>query len=56
MAGMVASLTEKDMINLGYYFSEQDILLSAAKENGEEKNSPQILSTSEDRHIYGPYK
>ena len=34
MAGMVASLTEKDMINLGYYFSEQDILLSAAKENG----------------------
>jgi len=34
MAGMVASLTEQDMINLGYYFSEQDILLSAAKENG----------------------
>ena len=34
MAGMVANLTEEDMINLGNYFSEQDILLSAAKENG----------------------
>ena len=28
MAGMVANLTEEDMINLGYYFSEQNILLS----------------------------
>ena len=34
MAGMVANLTEEDMINLGYYFSEQNILLSLAKENG----------------------
>jgi len=34
MAGMVANLTEKDMINLGHYFSEQDMLLSSAKENG----------------------
>ena len=34
MAGMVANLTEEDMINLGHYFSEQNILLSSAKENG----------------------
>ena len=34
MAGMVANLTEEDMINLGYYFAEQDILLSSAIENG----------------------
>jgi cytochrome c553 len=34
MAGMVANLTEEDMINLGNYFSEQDILLSSAQKNG----------------------
>ncbi len=34
MAGMVANLTEEDMINLGHYFSEQNILLSSAIENG----------------------
>jgi cytochrome c553 len=34
MAGMVANLTEKDMINLGRYFSEQVILLSSAQKNG----------------------
>ncbi|MDC0127533.1 cytochrome c4 [Methylophilaceae bacterium] len=34
MAGMVANLTEEDMKNLGYYFSEQNILLSSAKKNG----------------------
>ena len=34
MAGMVANLTEQEMINLGFYFSEQDILLSKAKDNG----------------------
>ena len=34
MAGMVANLTEEDMINLGHYFSEQDILLSSAEKNG----------------------
>ena len=34
MAGMVANLTEKDIINLGNYFSEQDILLSSAQKNG----------------------
>ena len=34
MAGMVANLTEKDMINLGQYFSEQDILLSLSEKNG----------------------
>ena len=34
MAGMVANLTEEDIINLGNYFSEQDILLSSAQKNG----------------------
>ena len=34
MASMVANLTEKDMINLGQYFSEQSILLSMAQKNG----------------------
>ena len=34
MAGMVANLTEEDMINLGNYFSEQDILLLSAQKNG----------------------
>ena len=34
MAGMVTSLTEQDMINLGMYFSNQKITLSMAKENG----------------------
>ena len=34
MAGMVANLSEIEMINLGFYFSEQDILLSSAKDNG----------------------
>ena len=34
MAGMVANLTEEDMTNLGHYFSEQNILLSSAIENG----------------------
>ena len=34
MAGMVANLTEQDMINLGIYFSNQKITLSTAKENG----------------------
>ena len=34
MAGMVATLTEQDMINLGTYFSNQKITLSMAKENG----------------------
>ena len=34
MAGMVATLTEQDMINLGLYFSNQKITLSMAKENG----------------------
>ena len=34
MAGMVANLTDKDMTNLGHYFSEQNILLSSATENG----------------------
>ena len=34
MAGMVANLTEEDMTNLGHYFSEQNILLSSAMENG----------------------
>ena len=34
MAGMVANLTEEDMKNLGYYFSEQNILLSSARKNG----------------------
>ena len=34
MAGMVATLTEQDMINLGMYFSNQKITLSMAKENG----------------------
>ena len=34
MAGMVANLSEIEMINLGFYFSEQDILLSKAKDNG----------------------
>ena len=34
MAGMVANLTETDMINLGRYFSEQVIVLSSANKNG----------------------
>ena len=34
MAGMVANLTEEDMTNIGHYFSEQNILLSSAIENG----------------------
>ena len=34
MAGMVANLTETEMINLGRYFSEQVILLSSAQKNG----------------------
>ena len=34
MAGMVANLTEKDMENLGFYFSEQAISLSSAQKNG----------------------
>ena len=34
MAGMVANLTEKDMENLGHYFSEQVISLSLAEKNG----------------------
>ena len=33
MAGMVATLTEQDMINLGLYFSNQKITLSMAKWN-----------------------
>ena len=34
MAGMVASLTEDDMKNLGLYFSMQSLKLSSAKTNG----------------------
>ncbi len=34
MAGMVVNLTEQEMINLALYFSEQNILLSKAKNNG----------------------
>ena len=34
MAGMVVNLTEREMINLALYFSEQNILLSKAKNNG----------------------
>ena len=34
MAGMVANLTEDEMINLGQYFSEQLVLLSKAQTNG----------------------
>jgi len=34
MAGMVANLTEKDMENLGHYFSEQVNSLSLAEKNG----------------------
>ena len=34
MAGMVASLTKEDMVNLGIYFSNQNISLSKAKKNG----------------------
>ena len=34
MAGMVVNLTEQEMINLALYFSEQNILLSKARNNG----------------------
>ncbi len=34
MAGMVANLTKEDMVNLGIYFSNQNISLSKAKKNG----------------------
>jgi len=34
MAGMVASLTDDDMKNLGLYFSKQKLKLSTAKTNG----------------------
>jgi len=37
MAGMVASLSNEDMKNLGLYFSQQSLVLSSAKTNG--KNS-----------------
>ena len=34
MAGMVASLNDEDMKNLGLYFSQQSLALSLAKSNG----------------------
>ncbi|MDA1338687.1 MAG: cytochrome c4 [Methylophilales bacterium] len=34
MAGMVASLNDEDMKNLGLYFSQQSLALSSAKSNG----------------------
>ena len=34
MAGMVASLNDEDMKNLGLYFSQQSLTLSSAKSNG----------------------
>lgn len=42
MAGMVASLTEDDMKNLGLYFSKQNLALSSAKTNGKKSLGEKI--------------
>ncbi len=43
MAGMVSNLSDKDMENLGIYFSEQKLKLSKAKSNGKGSEGEKIF-------------
>ena len=43
MAGMVSNLSDKDMENLGIYFSEQKLKLSEAKSNGKGSEGEKIF-------------